>query len=143
MSIVKINEVELEVDFLDPDFVERYENAHEQMNGRFRELRNKTQGMKESQALRLTCEISREFLDEIFGGGTSERIFGKKMNAAACMEAIEAVVDESFKQRAELNNISNRFMQRHYGNREQRRNSKKNKKGNQQQTITVTKQTDE
>ena len=137
MSIVKINEVELEVNVLSPNFMERYENAFDSMNERFDETKKNAQNIRESEGLRQSCEIINEFFDNIFGDGTAKRIFPGEMDLGASFDAMEAVVDETIRQRHDLNNRSNRYMQRHFGNREQRRNAKKHGKNNRQGATVI------
>ena len=72
---MNINNVELEADFLDADFMERYEAAAAEMQTRANSARE-IKWVRSSDAMKEICAYINEFFDSVFGTGTAEKIFG-------------------------------------------------------------------
>lgn len=81
---------ELEYDFLDADEAERIESAIKKV-----QERNKPEllvGLTNSEAIRKQCHIVFDFFDEVFGEGSSKRVFKGKCNLVTALNAFGEVI---------------------------------------------------
>lgn len=100
MSLLKINDVELEVDMGDIEFSEKYENALLKMGESEKELQNV--GYL-SDFFRNYCQLFYTFFDNVFGEGTGERIFHGKYNVKTCEDTYFSFLECCSKQVDEIN----------------------------------------
>ena len=106
-----INNVKLEGDLMDADFMEKFETAMVKM--RDSALEAKRQSFPTAAAnYRAQCEVVNTCFDEIFGAGTAVRLFGGKMNVMDHLKAIEKVSEWAAGERKALNDLTNRYTQR-------------------------------
>ena len=83
MSQWKWNDVELEIDMDDVEFLERYEKVFESIEPREKNLEKVG---KISEITREYCLLFYDIFDGIFEEGTSEKLFDGKMNLRVCEE---------------------------------------------------------
>ena len=84
----KINGIELELDLEDADTAANYENAFEIMAEEEKQI---AKTGKNSDTIKSYCEMFRHMYDNIFGKGTSEKIFkGIKYNSRIYDEIYES-----------------------------------------------------
>ena len=105
MAKIVILGKELEGDFFDADFMERYETATRDMHNKATDARDRKYE-KVADAFREQCAVAREYFDRIFGKGTSKDLFGDKMNLRNHMEAIAELTKK------EINDLTNKYTQR-------------------------------
>lgn len=106
-----INNVKLEGDLMDADFMEKFETAMVKM--RDSALEAKRQSFPTAAAnYRAQCEVVNTCFDEIFGAGMAVKLFGGKMNVMDHLMAIEKVSDWAAGERKALNDLTNRYTQR-------------------------------
>lgn len=106
-----INNVKLEGDLMDADFMEKFETALVKM--RDSALEAKRQSFPTAAAnYRAQCEVVNTCFDEIFGAGTAVKLFGGKMNVMDHLKAIEKVSEWAAGERKALNDLTNRYTQR-------------------------------
>ena len=106
-----INNVKLEADLMDADFMEKFETAMVKM--RDSALEAKRQSFPTAAAnYRAQCEVVNTCFDEIFGAGTAVKLFGGKMNVMDHLMAIEKVSEWAAGERKALNDLTNRYTQR-------------------------------
>lgn len=106
-----INNVKLEGDLMDADFMEKFETALVKM--RDSALEAKRQSFPTAAAnYRAQCEVVNTCFDEIFGAGTAVKLFGGKMNVMDHLMAIEKVSEWATGERKALNDLTNRYTQR-------------------------------
>lgn len=106
-----INNVKLEGDLMDADFMEKFETAMVKM--RDSALEAKRQSFPTAAAnYRAQCEVVNTCFDEIFGAGTAVKLFGSKMNVMDHFMAIEKVSEWTAGERKALNDLTNRYTQR-------------------------------
>ena len=75
---MKIRDIEVDFDFLDADDVERFEKEAKRV---IEESSKKEKiEMSYSEAIREECRIIKEFFDNVYGNGISEKIFNYKTN---------------------------------------------------------------
>lgn len=84
------NGVELEVDVEDADFVEKYEAAFNKLGEAEKKLQKV--GAK-SEIVRGYCDMFYGLFDDLYGAGTSERLFAGRKNTRLCDEAYGAFLD--------------------------------------------------
>lgn len=106
-----VNNVKLEGDLMDADFMEKFETAMVKM--RDSALEAKRQSFPTAAAnYRAQCEVVNTCFDEIFGAGTAVKLFGGKMNVMDHLMAIEKVSEWAAGERKALNDLTNRYTQR-------------------------------
>ena len=121
--MLKINDVELELDLMDADMAEKYEKAYRKMQ---RDVANIPKNLSLADSIRKQCNLVFYFFDEVFGQDTSKKIFGNRTNLRECIKAVETLIDHVNKDVEESNKIINKYSP----NRVERRNSKfNNRKG--------------
>lgn len=112
---VEINGHEIECDFLDADLLDAYEDACDVLIQRGNECRQKTargEYTRASDGIRDQCAALEEFVDAIFGTGTSAKVFdgvhGNLRNHEAAIQKIIAATKSAGK---EINDMNNRTAQ--------------------------------
>lgn len=106
-----INDVTLEGDLMDADFMEKFEQSMIRM--RDSALAKKRESYPTAAAnYRAQCEVVNTCFDEIFGAGTAEKLFQGKMNVLEHLKAVEKVSDWAAGERKVLNDYTNRYTQR-------------------------------
>ena len=104
MSLWKWNDVELEIDMEDVEFQQKYENAFNKMAKTEEELQKV--GAISELSLRY-CNMFFQLFDDIFGEGTSQKLFNGKKNTRVVEECYDSFlevckneVDQANKRRA-------------------------------------------
>ena len=115
---MKIRNIEVEFDFLDADDMERFENEARKVIAEC-EVQKK-QKMSYSQMIRKQCGIIDVFFNNVFGEGTSEKLFGNKCNLNDHITAFEEIVKEKETQQKSI--VST--LERYQPNREARRKAR-------------------
>lgn len=106
-----INNVKLEGDLMDADFMEKFETAMVKMRDSALEAKRRSFPTAAAN-YRAQCEVVNTCFDEIFGAGTAVKLFGGKMNVMDHLKAIEKVSDWAAGERKTLNDFTNRYTQR-------------------------------
>lgn len=106
-----INNVKLDGDLMDADFMERYEAAMIKMSDAAQANRGAKMPSVAAQ-YRAQCEVIRACFDDIFGTGTSCTLFGEKMNVMDHMKALETLSQWAVDSRKAFNDFTNRYTQR-------------------------------
>ena len=112
---MKIKNIEVDFNFLDADDMERFEVECEKVK-RECDIKQKEE-MSYSQVIREECRIIKNFFNNVFGEGTSEKIFGAKNNLEEHVNAFEDVVKEKIEQQKRLQATYDRYQP----NRQERR----------------------
>lgn len=113
--------VELEFDFYDADQLEVYERENQKVVEQIRDPAQ-YEGKSASASIRIQCRIVDTFFDNVFGAGTSKRLFHGKANLRDHMEAFGIMSQSSVDARGELDAIEKKYT----ANRAERRQTKKN-----------------
>ena len=109
-----INGVEIgDLDIFNADVAEKYERTLEKVN----ESQKGLEGLKTSVLIRKQCETVFFVFDELFGEGTSKKLFGDSVNLITCLNAFETLVEGIKSKNEEIDKISSKYSQ----NRAQRR----------------------
>lgn len=117
-----INNVTLpDLDVADALEMERFETANDNVLNKMKQL--DTNGKRRSELIRAQCTAVFEFFEEVFGNGTAKKVFGESVNLTTCINAYEGVI-------VAVNRLDKAVGEQYksrLGNRNQRRNQKKNK----------------
>ena len=104
---MKIKDIEVNFDFLDADDIEKLENATKKVVEKTEEYKNKQLSMSED--IRVECGIINEFLDEVFGEGTSEKLFNGKNNLKEHINVFEDIMNEKIKYTNDIQSMYERY----------------------------------
>lgn len=99
---------EFEVDFTDADMIERVESERKKILDKCKELEN-NKDIGFAEGIRQECKILKEFLDCVFGEGTSKEAFGEKDSLKDLLKAYEDTFEEMEKQQKYVNDVFNKY----------------------------------
>lgn len=117
----KYGDCELELDLADAECMERYWDACDNLGKKENDLKNQP---ADRDFMRKYCSMFHSFFDDVFGAGTSEKLFNGKYNSRACEEAYDNFLTFAAEQVKEIN--ASRFNRVQRLNRSQRRNQNRN-----------------
>lgn len=131
MSTISINGIDLELNLLDADVIDKYTELNREITEKIQEP-TQYAGISTADALRKQCRYVEEFFDNLFGAGTAEKVFGGGNDLAVRMDAFGQVSQASKLARKELSSITDKYGVGRIQNREQRRQQqgKRGKKKN-------------
>lgn len=127
MSKMLFHGVELEIDLMDADIMEMFENNLEKIAN---EIKEPTQydGKKASEQIRLQCDYVDKFFEDTFGAGTSEKLFGTSKNIRERLEAFGIAANLGKQTGEEAKAIMKEYAPERVQNRAQRRENKRKNK---------------
>lgn len=128
MATITINGIDLELNLLDADVLEKYENLNAEIVNKIQEP-TQYQGISTAEGMRKQCRYVEEFFDKLFGAGTAEKVFGGGNDLAVRMDAFAQVAAASKGIRGQLTSISDKYGVGRIQNREQRRQQAKHGNG--------------
>lgn len=102
-----INGKSMDIDFTDADLVERIEVGSKKVFDETEKLKNEEYQLAEG--IRQECKILKEFLDYVFGEGTSKEFFGDKDSLHLCLKAFEDIINEKEKQAKSINELVSKY----------------------------------
>jgi len=129
MGKIVINNVELELELLDADVMEVYEDT---INNVAVKVKDPTayKGKSNADAMRYQCRCVEEAFDTIFGEGTAAKVFPKNNNLRVRMEAFNVLCNESRNAKEETAALVGKYSPERVENREERRGHNKGGKNN-------------
>ncbi len=127
---MKIFDTEFDIDFMDLDTAEAYDEALAVYRAKAAKL-PKPQNGKYAPVIRAGCELVFEFLDTVLGDGASEEIFQGRCNLDKALDAFGAVTDE-FERQTKQTISKVEAKKAAPQNRQQRRFEKKHQKTHDQ-----------
>ena len=86
------NGIELEADFEDIEFLEKYSQAMNRLSTRSKEM---TKDGKDIDQIKVLCSYYYDFFDDAFGVGTALELFGNKINLRKYEEAFISLVHQN------------------------------------------------
>lgn len=105
-----INGVELDnIDFTDADTLERIDKECEEVYKRAEILRKEKEKLSLAEGIRQECKIVKDFFDNVFGEGTSKKIFGDKNSLTECLNAYEDTMNTYQEQYKLYNDRINKY----------------------------------
>lgn len=107
---IEINGVTLQADFMDADFMEKFEPAVNKM----REEINAGKAMQGMTAAKYKAmnQTIETFFDTVFGEGTASSIFQGSKNIMVHLEAVARIDEAQRAEKKQFNNFSNKYTQR-------------------------------
>lgn len=107
---IEINGVTLQADFMDADFMEKFEPAINKM----REEINAGKAMQGMTAAKYKAmnQTIETFFDTVFGEGTACSIFQGSKNIMVHLEAVARIDEAQRAEKKQFNNFSNKYTQR-------------------------------
>lgn len=129
MSKLNINGVDLELDLLDADVVEKFEKLNSQI---VEDIKNPNNYADKSTAdsMRFQCRLIDNYFDELFGAGTSEKVFGNNNKLDIRIDAFGQVAAESGQAKRFMDSAVEKYNPGRVQNRQQRRQEFKKKRKN-------------
>lgn len=126
MSKMVFNGVELEVNLMDADVMETFENNLEKIKSDIQEP-TQYEGKKASEQMRLQCNYVKKFFDDTFGNGTADRLFHGTNDLAEHMNAFGEAATMGRQIKDQTKEIVNKYAPERVMNRAQRRAQGKGK----------------
>lgn len=126
MSKMIFNGVELEVNLMDADVMETFENNLEKIKNDIQEP-TQYEGKKASEQMRLQCNYVKKFFDDTFGNGTADRLFHGTNDLAEHMNAFGEAATMGRQIKNQTKEIVNKYAPERVMNRAQRRAQGKGK----------------
>ena len=123
MSKVVINNVELELNLLDADVMEKFENLNNEIQVKIQDPAIYA-GKSNADCMRVQCRLIEEYVDKLFGAGTASRIFPSGNDLGVRMDGFGKITQMSETANQEINALSSKYANRGK-NREQRRAEQK------------------
>lgn len=102
-----INEKVFDVDFTDADLIEKIEIGSKKVFDETERIKN--EDFSVAEGIRQECKIIKDFLDYVFGEGTSKELFGDKDSLNLCLKAFEDIINEKEKQVKSINDFVSRY----------------------------------
>lgn len=102
-----INEKLFDVDFTDADLIEKIEIGSKKVFDETERIKNEKFDVAEG--IRQECKIIKDFLDYVFGEGTSKELFGEKDSLNLCLKAFEDIINEKERQVKSINDFVSRY----------------------------------
>ena len=121
MSQWKFGDFETEIDFTDADFLERLEEAQEQLD---REGKEVPKVGKNSEIIRQQVACFARFFDTLFGEGTSSQMYGGKASLENAMRSCEEFANLGVREDKRIDSIYGKYKVN--PNRQQNRQQHKN-----------------
>lgn len=129
MNTLTINNVELELDLLDADVLEKYEALNQRIVEQIQD-RTKYEGLSNADQMRYQCAKVNEFFDELFGAGTSDKVFGLNSNLGIRLEAFGAVSKYAAETTSRIREVQDKYTRNPAASIQQGYKNHKNKHGN-------------
>lgn len=99
-----------DLDFLDADVLEKVEAAGEKV---VNECKKAGKAKKESEGVRIQCKAIAEFIDELFGKGTAEKLIKNGSSLFDCInvfgEVIKAIEQIKAEQNEKFETLFNKY----------------------------------
>lgn len=108
MSSITVNGVELELDLMDADVMEKYETLNQEVVDKVKEP-TQYQGLSNAEGMRLQCRHVDNFFDKLFGDGTAQKIFGGGNNLGVRLDAFAQVSQMSGDIDKRVNELTNKY----------------------------------
>lgn len=107
---IEINGVTLQGDFMDADFMEKFELALYEMQDGINQ--SKAQKGSVAAGYRQLNNCVENFFNTVWGADTSDRIFSGSKNVMVHLEAVTRVEEAQRAERKQFNDLSNKYTQR-------------------------------
>lgn len=99
---------EYEFSFSNYETVEKWETAQEELKKDVESIKSKKYE-KYSESIKDLCNASRKYIDNIFGEGTSQELFGPKYDYKEHCEVVAEITREVDKQEDDMNKFAAKY----------------------------------
>lgn len=120
MSKLTINGVDLELDLMDADVVERFEDLNKEIVKKIQDP-EAYDGLSTADGMRYQCSCVNDYFDKLFGEGTAEKVFHKNNNLGIRMEGFAQVTALSGEAKTFMDDLTEKYGAGRVQNRQQRR----------------------
>lgn len=120
MGVINVNGIDLDLNLLDADILEKYEKLNKEIVEKINE-KTQYENISTADGMRLQCKYVDEFFDGLFGDGTATKLFGNGHDLRIRMEAFAQVSSQGNSARTEIETITSKYGVGRIMNREQRR----------------------
>ncbi len=120
MSVVTVNGIDLELDLMDANVMEKYEAMNQEIVNKVQSIDSEVVGSTADKMRRINDYV-REYFDEIFGEGTAEQVFGNCQKMDVFLDAFGACAAASKGLNEQVEGITAKYGFGRVMNREQRR----------------------
>ena len=124
MSKLTINGVDLELDLMDADVVEKFEDLNKWILKKIQDSKA-YEGLSTADGMRYQCACVNEYFDELFGIGTAEKVFHKNNNLGIRMEGFAQVTTMSGEAKSFMDDLTEKYGVGRVQNRQQRRSEQR------------------
>lgn len=107
---IEINGVTLQADFMDADFMEKFEPAVYEVRDRINE--SKTMQGSVAAKYKLMNQSIENCFNTVFGEGTADSIFQGSKNVMVHLEALTRIEEAQRAEKKQFNDFSNKYTQR-------------------------------
>lgn len=107
---IETNGVTLQADFMDTDFMEKFEPAVYKVRDRINE--SKTMQGSVAAKYKLMNQSIETCFNEVFGEGTADSIFQGSKNVMVHLEALARIEEAQRAEKKQFNDLSNKYTQR-------------------------------
>lgn len=107
---IEINGVTLQADFMDADFMEKFEPAVYEVRDRTNE--SKTMQGSVAAKYKLMNQSIETCFNKVFGEGTADSIFQGSKNVMVHLEALARIEEAQRAEKKQFNDLSNKYTQR-------------------------------
>lgn len=102
-----INGVNRDIDFTDADLLEKIEEGSKKVYDETEKIRNVN--LKLAEGIRQECKILKDFIDYVFGEGTSKEWFGEKDSLHLILQAFTDIINERDKQIKVIDELASKY----------------------------------
>ena len=102
-----INGVNRDIDFTDADLLEKIEEGSKKVYNETEKIRNVN--LKLAEGIRQECKILKDFIDYVFGEGTSKEWFGEKDSLHLILQAFTDIINERDKQMKVIDELASKY----------------------------------
>ena len=108
--MINLNGIEFEIDFTDADIIEKIENGIKIVDKKVDDIKatlNEQTGLAEG--VKQACKILKDFLDNVLGEGSSEKLFGSKNSLNLCIKVYQDLINERNRQYDNLQKVVDEY----------------------------------
>jgi len=108
--MINLNGIEFEIDFTDADTIEKIENGIEIIDKKINDIEsNLNENTSLAEGVKQACEILKDFLDDVLGEGSSEKLFGSKNSLILCIRVYQDLINERNRQYDNLQKVVDEY----------------------------------
>ena len=108
--MINLNGIEFEIDFTDADTIEKIEKGIEINDKKINDIEsNLNENTSLAEGVKQACKILKDFLDDVLGEGSSEKLFGSKNSLSLCIKVYQDLINERNRQYENMQKIIDEY----------------------------------